>query len=300
MSKLKSIGAFGFVFFSVVALMAAEETYEETFRLKKGGNLEVRIAVGSIEVETWNRDQVAFSATVSGKSSFVDSFQFSFEENPGAVSIIGEYPKRNRGFWDGKKKVKVTLSIPESSSVRLKTSGGNISLQDLIGDADLKTSGGNLTIQNLDGQLIAKTSGGNIRVGSVAGNAQVNTSGGHIYLDQIEGDLDARTSGGNIYLESVTGEVTAKTSGGNIKLTINNPFQGLYASTSGGTITCYMEEDLNADLYARTSGGSVTVDFPVTVQGKVSRSKIEGKVNDGGPEMNLRTSGGNIKVLKAK
>ena len=52
------------------------------------------------------------------------------------------------------------------------------------------------------------------------------------------------------------------------------------------------------DVDAKTSGGSVSTDFPVTVMGELKRSALKGKINAGGPQMYLRTSGGNIRLLK--
>jgi hypothetical protein len=49
---------------------------------------------------------------------------------------------------------------------------------------------------------------------------------------------------------------------------------------------------------AKTSGGKVVTEFPVIVQGELKKSVLVGKINGGGPELLLRTSGGNIKLYK--
>lgn len=286
------------VFLCTLTLAAAEKNFQETFNLKNGGELYVRIQSGNIEVDTWDREVVEFRAEVNGRSWFVDSFNFDYDSTPRSLEIVGEHGKK-RIRW-GRQSVRVRLRVPKNIQVKLSTSGGDIELADLNGDAELRSSGGDLRMANINGTLIAKTSGGNIDVGSVNGNTKISTSGGNIYLREVEGDLNAHTSGGNIELDGVTGEVLAKTSGGNIRLTVGAPFQGVRAHTSGGHIRCYVEGDLNADLLARTSGGTVNVDFPVTIRGKVAKSKIEGRINDGGAEMNLRSSGGNIKILRAR
>lgn len=300
MAQLAKALAWSCVFLAAATVFAAEESYSETFQLNQGGTLDLKIDLGSIDIKTWDRNSIEFEAVVKGKSSFVNGFEFSFEDSPNFVQIRGEHPKRKWGFFSGSRKVKVTLRVPKESNVKIKTAGGNIKIQDLIGDAELRTSGGNLDIQNIDGELVAKTSGGHIRAGSIAGETYISTSGGYIDIDRVDGDLEARTSGGRISIERVRGEVVAKTSGGSIKLAVDGPFQGIDASTSGGAIVCYLADDASANISARTSGGSVIVDFPMTVQGKLSRSKVNGKINGGGPDLYLRTSGGSIKVLKAK
>jgi hypothetical protein len=74
---------------------------------------------------------------------------------------------------------------------------------------------------------------------------------------------------------------------------IANPLE---ISTSGGSISLAVPADFKADIEATTSGGRVACDLPVA--GKIKSSSIKGKVNGGGPEVVLRTSGGNIEVAR--
>jgi hypothetical protein len=54
--------------------------------------------------------------------------------------------------------------------------------------------------------------------------------------------------------------------------------------------------NLALDLDARTGGGRVTSDFPGTLNKE--KTRLNAKLNDGGPELTLETSGGNINVRK--
>jgi len=69
-------------------------------------------------------------------------------------------------------------------------------------------------------------------------------------------------------------------------------------STSGGSITVTLAPDIAMDVNAHASGGHVSTDFPVTIQGKIERSSLQAKINGGGPELYLRTSGGGIHIKK--
>ena len=64
--------------------------------------------------------------------------------------------------------------------------------------------------------------------------------------------------------------------------------------TSGGGIRVDLAEDYNLTVDAKTSGGRVRTEFPVTVSGDISKTSLRADVNDGGPELYVRTSGGNI------
>lgn len=284
---------------ATASLWAADRQYNETFKLNSGGALMMDIRSGDVKVQTWDRDEVVFEAEVRGSSKFVNDFSFDFNQGSEKVEIIGDLPYR-KWNWNFRSKVKVNLKIPQHCQVNIKTSGGNIAIQDVRGKSELKTSGGNLELINMDGDLVAKTSGGHIKARGISGQTYLSTSGGNIHLEDLTGDITAKTSGGDIDLNGVAGEIVAKTSGGNIEMRLAGPYQGVQASTSGGNIYCFVDGELNADLNARTSGGRVSIDFPITITGKISQSKVNGKVNGGGPPLELRSSGGNIKVLPAK
>jgi hypothetical protein len=51
-----------------------------------------------------------------------------------------------------------------------------------------------------------------------------------------------------------------------------------------------------AELDAHTGDGHVSLDFPVTVSGRLSTSNIRGKLGNGGPELTLRTGDGSIRL----
>ena len=59
-----------------------------------------------------------------------------------------------------------------------------------------------------------------------------------------------------------------------------------------------LDSACQVDLDARTSGGKVECELPVT--GVIRPNRVEGKINGGGPNVLLRTSGGTIKVIKSQ
>jgi hypothetical protein len=50
------------------------------------------------------------------------------------------------------------------------------------------------------------------------------------------------------------------------------------------------------DIDASTSGGAVVANVPVTVEGRISRSMLQGRLNSGGATLKLRSSGGPIRI----
>jgi len=301
--------------FAAAPLLAAGATpFHRTFNVTPGGTLTVDADVGDIRVTTGSGSSVTVDVTQSSRS---DRFMnITAEQQGNGVVVRGKYETMSRFFnWDGD--AKFVISIPSSYNVDLNTSGGDIDVANLAGQAHLKTSGGGITLGRIDGPVMANTSGGDIsiegsrsavelhtsgggiRIGDVAGKLQARTSGGSIEIRRAGGDLYARSSGGGISIDDANGSVDVQTSGGSIRARLSQqPRADSRLSTSGGGITLTLAPNVSVDLDAHTSGGDVNTDVPVTMMGRQSESSVEGKINAGGPKLVLRSSGGDIHIKK--
>ena len=116
-------------------------------------------------------------------------------------------------------------------------------------------------------------------------------------MSDVVGDIDIKTSGGALDITDVKGNIDGHTSGGGINLRLSaQPDEDVSLRTSGGSINAMFPETIKIDLEASTSGGRVKSEWPV--DGSVSKREIEGKINGGGPQVDLKTSGGSIHVEK--
>lgn len=282
---------------------------------------------GSIKINTSNTDKVQVSVmrelrrgSDSKAKEVYASHKVDISQVGNDVVVKAERPRSGGGFfgWNdifNQLKVEYTISIPSEFNLNIHTSGGNIDVADLKGEARVNTSGGNLNLGSIVGPIDAHTSGGNITVQGGTGDSNIRTSGGDLRLREFEGNLVAKTSGGNISIDRVRGSVRAETSGGDIKvMEANGP---VYAHTSGGNVSAHLSQQPNSDctlktsggnvnvtlasnvavdVNARTSGGSVRSDFPGDMNKQ--RTKLVAQVNGGGPDLLLETSGGNVDIRK--
>ncbi len=130
-------------------------------------------------------------------------------------------------------------------------------------------------------------------------NLNLNTSGGDIEVDRAGGPTQVSTSGGDITINSVAQLLSATTSGGNVYAAITGPLtEDTVLSTSGGDVVVRMKREIGFRLDASTSGGDVdAAGLNITIErGGAGKQRLVGKVNDGGPLLKLRTSGGNIEI----
>lgn len=286
-----------------------DDTINRSFQVTEGGKLVLDTDIGSIEVESGSKDMIRVKVfrkvRVSSQKKareILNDFDIEFNQDGKNLFIDAEYKRNRRGFfWFGRNRlrVKFVVTVPHKYSVDLRTSGGSISVSDLEGEAISRTSGGSLSFGNIKGKISGKTSGGSIHIGGCSGDVNINTSGGSITIGEVGGNVEASTSGGSIRVNEVRGTIQARTSGGTIVAHISSQPEGdCSLRTSGGSIKVYLVRDVKLDLDAKTSGGRVRSDLPVEVQGVIGRSRLKGKINGGGPEFYIRTSGGSIRIEK--
>ena len=271
--------------------------YEKTYHISPGKQLRVEASVGDIMISTWDKDEVYIK--VLGNQKAQDDVEFSFDANDDRVEVIA---KKEGGFfnWFGFHGVSLRfeIKVPNQFNNRVSTSGGDIKLADVAGNAHLKTSGGDLWIKNTTGDLKATTSGGDIVLDRNKGEISVTTSGGDIDAKNFDGNLYASTSGGDIKLKGTNSKVHAETSGGDIDLEYWGTNKGIDLSTSGGDIYIKLPADFSASVRLSTSGGEVSTDIGVNNVKKMSSHKLEGELNKGGSPLHATTSGGDIIVRK--
>lgn len=188
------------------------------------------------------------------------------------------------------------LQLPKSVKLELFTSGGNISVDGIIGSHVLKTSGGDIDLRKLTGALKVTTSGGNIETEEIAGDLFAKTSGGDIVIKRHFGNVDVTTSGGNIKLTDIEGSAKASTSGGDVRIDKITRFTDIKATTSGGNVKIILSENPDCQVELKTSGGEVNVSRALRsgFDGTIKKTSVVGQIGKGTGRIVAKTSGGDI------
>jgi DUF4097 and DUF4098 domain-containing protein YvlB len=315
-------GALVLILTFMAAPAFADFKFDRQLALAPGGMFILETDIGSIAL-TGDSTSGAQVNLTSSDDDFQRYFDVQVDEQAGTARVT---VKRRSGivssivsrFWS-LGRVRFTVHVPRATTVILSTSGGSVDASQLGGSARLRTSGGGVRVENIAAEADLKTSGGAVVARAVRGNVKANTSGGGITIENVGGAVRAETSGGGIEIATVGGEVYADTSGGGVRIkdaggrveahTSGGPVsvrfaagngQGGTVSTSGGGVVVEVDPSVALSIDASTSGGSVRSDVPVTTQGKLSNNALNGSMNGGGPLLQLRSSGGGIRIVPVK
>jgi DUF4097 and DUF4098 domain-containing protein YvlB len=289
------------------ASAAMSNTIRKGFNVAEGGVLTIDVSGGDIHVVSGGTGvavEIVRDADTSSQAKADELFrryEFTVSQNGNDVDIRSTHERAEWHFFDfgDPIDIKVNVRVPSRYNLNLKTSGGDIRVSSVTGTVDAHTSGGDIELATVNGPANVRTSGGDIDVIGTTGPADVRTSGGSITIKRAGAEVKAHTSGGSIRVEEALAAIDASTSGGSIQANFTvQPKGNTRLSTSGGNVSVSLPAGVNVDLDAHTSGGDVESDLPVTITGKQSDSTLVGKINGGGPQLVLRSSGGGIRVRK--
>jgi len=281
---------------------SAGDAYKvERFAVNDNVRIDVETSGGSIDVIGKNTDEVTVEMYVRKRNRYYQADEIElkewdieiFERN-NEVTVHAKRKKSKNWNWNrNTASISFVVYAPEKSTSNVRTSGGSIDLENLIGSQTARTSGGSISLEAIKGNLNVRTSGGSIKMHDIEGTTEAKTSGGRIKAENVNGDLDVRTSGGSITLEGVSGSVEASTSGGSINAEVSSPSDFINLRTSGGSISIYVPENQGYDL--DLDGNRVRAELK-NFTGEYEKDEIRGTVNGGGVKIKAKTSGGSVRL----
>lgn len=254
------------------------ERIEEQYSVEPGGTLTIDADFGGISIEAWDEHKVdvLVEKRIDGNDEArgrrgLEDVEVEVSQYGPDIRILVNKPglfKRNRV------RVKMTVRVPRSYNLDLKTAGEDIEVADLLGNVEAGTAGGDIYIGTItEGDVRASTVGGNIHVRGGGRETALSTTGGTITVDRAEGGVTARTTGGNIEIGDIGGDVDTKTTGGNIGI---GRVQGsVTAKTTGGNVEI---GPILGNVDAKTVGGNIEID---DVHGTVNTNAVGGRVTVG-------------------
>lgn len=129
----------------------------------------------------------------------------------------------------------------------------------------------------------------------------VDTRNGPISVRDVSGRMDLQAHNGPLTLRNVGGQVRGRTHNGPLRADLTGSRWnggGLDLETHNGPVQLSIPEGYSARLETGNVNGPVTVDFPVTMQGRLGR-RIETTLGRGGPTVRAVTTNGPVTVRRS-
>ena len=123
---------------------------------------------------------------------------------------------------------------------------------------------------------------------------------GGISISEVDGDISFRTTNGGVKLARLAGNVRGRTTNGGVDVDLDGATwtgDGLDVETQNGGVRMSIPSNYSARLETGTVNGGLNIEFPVTVQGRMTR-QIQTQLGSGGPLIKVRTSNGGVNIRK--
>lgn len=291
--------------FAATNAVAADGTFETSLSVPEGTTLDVKTGSGSIRVATGNgRDVTIVGKILVNRRSF-------WRKTPDAAEIVAavqeDPPVRlagntlEVGRFDDKtigKNVSISYEIvvPADTAVVAVTGSGSVRISDIEATADAHSGSGSVTLTNIGASAKARTGSGRIRAENIAGAFSGRSGSGSIFLSQTApGDVEVSTGSGRSELHGVVGALDASAGSGGIEVE-GRQTGDWRLNTGSGTIRIDLPDDAGFEVDAYSNSGRIVVEHPLTIEGRIDKKHVEGKVRGGGPMLKIDTGSGGIRI----
>ena len=190
--------------FTATASAKLERTVEKSFQVQPGVHLTVSTYGGEIRVDPSSDGVVKVVAkehfradSETEADDIMKKVDLTIEQRGNDV-VATAVSRNGIGFhfgWPHDVQIDFVVTVPSSTSVELKTSGGDIAVGDLGGTVNARTSGGEVRLGKISGDIDASTSGGDVELADGRASVKLSTSGGNVTAGHLTGPSDAQDFG---------------------------------------------------------------------------------------------------------
>ena len=131
-------------------------------------------------------------------------------------------------------------------------------------------------------------------------DVSLETHNGGIAVSDVRGRIDFTALNGGVALKNIGGSVHGSTTNGGLAIELTGDRwdgEELDVRTTNGGIVMSVPENYSAHLVTGTVNGGLNVDFPVTVQGRISR-ELAVNLGSGGATVKAMTTNGGVRIRR--
>ncbi|HEU0055601.1 MAG TPA: DUF4097 family beta strand repeat-containing protein [Longimicrobium sp.] len=267
----------------------AQESFDWSGAMDDGATLRVYAGAGEIVVrEAQGRTARVHAVTRNGSGR---DMEYVSDRDGSGVRVCAlrsgdrcdDDGIRGRGGWrNNRAKSDFTIEVPRGVVLRLSSGNGRVTVDGAT--ADVRAASGN----------------GDVRVGAGAARVKASTGNGTVLVDGARGPVEASSGNGRVTISTARGPVEASTGNGNIEVRMAQLAGDgdMEFSSGNGSITLFLPDNFSAVVDASTGNGGVNTDFPIRVQGRVSRHRLQGTIGDGGRRLSASSGNGTISIRR--
>jgi DUF4097 and DUF4098 domain-containing protein YvlB len=219
------------------------------------GAVEIDNVAGSIDIQGWDKSEVAVSGTI-GKD--VERVEVTTEGNRTSIKVV--LPQGHHfGVHDGE--ARLTIHVPTNSSIATNLVSSELKVAGVRGSLELRTVSGDISGEG----------GGDVRANVVSGSIHLTANAGKV--------IEVKTISGDIVLNGGNAEVEATSVSGTLHVTLGSVSRARFKTISGD-IAASLAATADAQIEGETVSGNVKLDFASAPTADFDLQTISGEISN--------------------
>jgi len=274
----------------------ATHSIDTTFRMGRGGLVDLELVSGDIIVTGTTGNQVRVRATSEqGRLTLRTSSTLA------TLRVEHDHDRdRDRGRSRGNDRYEI--SVPAGVRVVMQVMSGSLTARGVDGDVDASAVSGNVELHDIGGIVNVEVVSGQITTSGLRSGIHVETTSGPVLVTDVDGEVLIENTSGHITLRDIRSRlVSVESVSGDIRFDGAIESEGRYEfETHSGTIRLMLPPAVGAQLKLSTFSGSIQSEFPITLdpRARSNEKRIEFRLGNGGASLTAETFSGSISITR--
>jgi hypothetical protein len=269
-----------------------QETWTFSERVARGDWFHFATRMGDVTVTEGSGDRVEVRAEKRlnrGRASDIGFIVLRHNDGLTVCAVYEEDECDEDGIhsesrnWSSGRRAGLTVTIRVPRGVKIHAGSGN----------------GEVSVSDASDEVVAASGNGRVRVNSGT-SIRASSGNGQVTVTGARGPVEASSGNGDVSVATSLGPVSASSGNGTLDISMDvlrGP-ERMEFSTGNGRIRLTVPSNFAAEIDANSSSGDVVSDFPITLTGRLSKSRMRGTINGGGARVRLTTGNGQIELRR--
>ncbi|GAA1347392.1 DUF4097 family beta strand repeat-containing protein [Arthrobacter roseus] len=186
-----------------------------TFETPRPIYVDFSIAAGSARVTASARADTVVEVlpTDPSKVPDVQVAQDTRVEFANNLLVVKAPRNQSRGFFGRTPSIDIRIELPNGSEVRGDAASATVTAEGTLGDSSFNVASGDVHLSDV-ASVAVKSASGDVSINRVLGHADITTASGDIWVQHIGGSASVRTASGDVILGQVAGDLRLQSASG--------------------------------------------------------------------------------------
>lgn len=259
---------------------------EKRFTVSGEPDLRLRTFDGSIQLKSWDRNEVLVEIEKHGPDSdSAKALVVNASQEGNRVTVEVPNPRSDGGGFHIGQSPSASLIVTAPRHMRLDahTGDGSVSADNIAGTIAIDTGDGSIRIRRIAGGLKAHTGDGSIDIDDAVGRVEAQSGDGSINVGGRFELLDVKSGDGSVHVDAADGSA----------------LKSDWSITTGdGSIAVELPGNIDAQIDARSNDGGARANgfSGLTTSREDDRGAVTGTLGKGGRTLRVRSGDGSISI----